>query len=222
MPPPSFNPDRTGRTMRACRSSSQAESFRARTTPKSWDQLVGNVEHSAALLGWGSDVLGFDTSRWTDHGWVHRLRVFVDPADVPRVRAAVKGRPARGVPRLADPLRVGRRARVVSCERRPARRMARTTTGLRRAPRPHDSPVADHSAAAAVRGRRAGRSSGTEPVNWSRCGRRSSGTRTTSGAGSSAASGGASTRRSRSSAEPPRSATGSARASWLHVSHETR
>ena len=66
------------------------------------------------------------------------------------------------------------------------------------------------------------KSSGTEPVSWSRSGRRSSGIRTTSGAGSSAANGGASTRRSRSSAEPPRSATGSARASWLHVSHETR
>lgn len=51
--------------------------------------LVADVEHSAALLGWGSDVLGFDTARSTDHGWGPRLRVFVDPADVPRVRAAV-------------------------------------------------------------------------------------------------------------------------------------
>ena len=31
--------------------------------------IVGNVPHSAALLGYGSDVLGFDTERSTDHGW---------------------------------------------------------------------------------------------------------------------------------------------------------
>ena len=52
--------------------------------------LVGDVQHSAALLGWGSDVLGFDTARSTDHGWGPRLRVFVvEASDVARVRAAV-------------------------------------------------------------------------------------------------------------------------------------
>jgi Domain of unknown function (DUF4037) len=44
--------------------------------------LVSNTPHSAALLGWGSDVLGFDTLRSTDHGWGPRLQVFVDEADV--------------------------------------------------------------------------------------------------------------------------------------------
>ena len=39
--------------------------------------IVGNVPHSAALLGYGSDVLGFDTERSTDHGWGPRLQVFV-------------------------------------------------------------------------------------------------------------------------------------------------
>jgi Domain of unknown function (DUF4037) len=39
--------------------------------------LVGDVPHAAGLLGWGSDVLGFDTSRSTDHGWGPRLQVFV-------------------------------------------------------------------------------------------------------------------------------------------------
>jgi hypothetical protein len=52
-------------------------------------ELVGDVEHSAALLGWGSDVLGLDTERSTDHGWGPRLRVFVDASEVERVRAAV-------------------------------------------------------------------------------------------------------------------------------------
>ena len=43
--------------------------------------LAGDVRHSAARLGWGSDVLGFDTPRSTDHGWGPRLQLFVDAAD---------------------------------------------------------------------------------------------------------------------------------------------
>ena len=44
--------------------------------------LVADVPHSAALLGWGSDVLGFDTDRSTDHGWGPRLQLFVGERDV--------------------------------------------------------------------------------------------------------------------------------------------
>lgn len=39
--------------------------------------LVGRA-HAAALLGWGSDVLGYDTVRSTDHGWGPRLVVLLD------------------------------------------------------------------------------------------------------------------------------------------------
>jgi hypothetical protein len=39
--------------------------------------LLADVPHSAAHLGWGSDVLGFDTERSTDHGWGPRLTIFV-------------------------------------------------------------------------------------------------------------------------------------------------
>jgi hypothetical protein len=39
-------------------------------------QLVGRP-HAAALLGWGSDVLGYDTARSTDHGWGPRLLIFL-------------------------------------------------------------------------------------------------------------------------------------------------
>jgi Domain of unknown function (DUF4037) len=52
--------------------------------------LVG-VRHSAAFIGWGSDVLGFDDLRSTDHGWGPRLQVFVAPDDVRRVASLVEG-----------------------------------------------------------------------------------------------------------------------------------
>jgi Domain of unknown function (DUF4037) len=44
--------------------------------------LLSGRLHSAALLGWGSDVLGYDTERSTDHGWGPRLLVIVELADV--------------------------------------------------------------------------------------------------------------------------------------------
>jgi hypothetical protein len=40
--------------------------------------LLTGVPHAAARLGSGSEVLGFDTARSTDHGWGPRLVVFVD------------------------------------------------------------------------------------------------------------------------------------------------
>ena len=40
--------------------------------------LLNGVPHSAALLGWGSDVLGYDTEQSVDHGWGPRLHIFVD------------------------------------------------------------------------------------------------------------------------------------------------
>ena len=43
--------------------------------------LLGGRPHAAALIGWGSDVLGYDTERSTDHGWGPRLLVFVDSDD---------------------------------------------------------------------------------------------------------------------------------------------
>ena len=45
-----------------------------------------HVVYSAARLGPGSDVLGFDTPRSTDHGWGPMLQVFVSEADHARYR----------------------------------------------------------------------------------------------------------------------------------------
>jgi Domain of unknown function (DUF4037) len=52
-------------------------------------RILQGTPHAAALLGWGSDVLGFDTARSVDHGWGPRLSVFVEPTDVAGIRAAV-------------------------------------------------------------------------------------------------------------------------------------
>jgi hypothetical protein len=52
--------------------------------------LLGDASHTAALLGWGSDVLGFDTIRSTDHGWGPRLQVFVEPEQVEPLQAVIE------------------------------------------------------------------------------------------------------------------------------------
>jgi Domain of unknown function (DUF4037) len=51
--------------------------------------LLGATPHGAALLGWGSDVLGYDTQRSVDHGWGPRLLIFVDDDAVLATREAV-------------------------------------------------------------------------------------------------------------------------------------
>lgn len=42
------------------------------------DRHVPALPYAAALIGDGSDVLGFDTEQSTDHGWGPRLRLFVE------------------------------------------------------------------------------------------------------------------------------------------------
>ena len=40
-----------------------------------------NLVYSAGLLGWGSDVLGFDTEQSMDHGWGPRMFIFLGEKD---------------------------------------------------------------------------------------------------------------------------------------------
>ena len=40
-----------------------------------------DLRHSAAHIGWGSDVLGFDTPMSMDHGWGPKVTLFLTPRD---------------------------------------------------------------------------------------------------------------------------------------------
>ena len=48
------------------------------------DQGFPRLRYAAALLGPGSEVLGFDTERSTDHDWGPRLQVFLGAEDAER------------------------------------------------------------------------------------------------------------------------------------------
>ena len=49
-----------------------------------FDEHAPGLPHSAALIGWGSEVLGFDSPRSTDHNWGPRCQVFIGHADADR------------------------------------------------------------------------------------------------------------------------------------------
>jgi hypothetical protein len=54
-----------------------ARQFYAEVVGPLLDQSFPGVPYSAALVGGGSDVLGFDSPRSTDHNWGPRLQVFL-------------------------------------------------------------------------------------------------------------------------------------------------
>lgn len=54
------------------------------------DHHVPDLVHSAALIGPGSEVLGFDSPRSTDHNWGPRLDLFLSAADRTRHGTAVE------------------------------------------------------------------------------------------------------------------------------------
>ena len=51
--------------------------------------LIAGQPHGAARIGPGSEVLGFDTPRSTDHGWGPQLQVFVEQPLADTVRASI-------------------------------------------------------------------------------------------------------------------------------------
>jgi hypothetical protein len=54
--------------------------------------------HSAALIGYGSEVLGYDTARSTDHEWGPRLLLFVAADDLAAHGDAIRATLARRLP----------------------------------------------------------------------------------------------------------------------------
>lgn len=53
------------------------------------DEYFPDLVHSAALMGYGSDVLGYDTPMSTDHNWGPRFQLFVAPTDYEHRREAI-------------------------------------------------------------------------------------------------------------------------------------
>lgn len=58
------------------------------------------LRHSAALLGPGSEVLGFDTEMSTDHDWGPRLLLFLEEEDHARLQAPLREALSHRLPRL--------------------------------------------------------------------------------------------------------------------------
>jgi hypothetical protein len=81
-----------------------ARQYYAEVVGPGLDQSFPGVPYSAALIGGGSDVLGFDSPRSTDHNWGPRLQVFLAPGhadlagDVRRVMAGRLPATFRGWP----------------------------------------------------------------------------------------------------------------------------
>ena len=53
------------------------------------DEHFPGLAHSAALMGYGSDVLGYDTAMSTDHNWGPRFQLFLSPQDYEHQRDAI-------------------------------------------------------------------------------------------------------------------------------------
>ena len=53
------------------------------------DAHFPQVSHSAALLGWGSEVLGYDDVRSSDHHWGPRFFLFLSPEDYKQYKNAI-------------------------------------------------------------------------------------------------------------------------------------
>jgi len=66
-----------------------ARLFYAETVRPLLDQHFPGLPHTAALIGAGSEVLGYDTARSTDHNWGPRLQVFLSSAAETQLRDSV-------------------------------------------------------------------------------------------------------------------------------------
>lgn len=57
-----------------------------------------DLRYAAALLGWGSEVLGYDSARSTDHNWGPRLQILTGDADAARYATEIDAMLDRRLP----------------------------------------------------------------------------------------------------------------------------
>ena len=57
-----------------------------------------NLRYSAALIGWGSEVLGFDTPMSRDHHWGPRVLLFLEPHDSRKLKHEISQSLANHLP----------------------------------------------------------------------------------------------------------------------------
>ncbi len=60
----------------------------------------GELKFSAALIGSGSEVLGFDTEMSSDHHWGPRVMMFLKPEDVSTYKDSISEKLSRELPRV--------------------------------------------------------------------------------------------------------------------------
>jgi hypothetical protein len=76
-----------------------AREFYATSVRPLLESQFPGLAYAAALLGPGSEVLGFDSQRSTDHDWGPRLQVFLGDSDAARYAAPSPPCSRAGCPR---------------------------------------------------------------------------------------------------------------------------
>ena len=90
------------------------------------DAEFPGLSHAAALIGYGSDVLGYHTARSTDHEWGPRVLLFLNDGDY----AALKVRIAETLRRKLPYAFLGYPTHFTAPDAEATRRMAAISSGL--------------------------------------------------------------------------------------------
>jgi hypothetical protein len=71
------------------------------------ESVLPREAYAAAFIGRGSDVLGFDSERSTDHDWGPRFQVFIDPGAAESALSSLDAELARRLPAEIEGFAVG-------------------------------------------------------------------------------------------------------------------
>ncbi len=66
-----------------------SEAFFNQVGKKILEKDFPNIKYSAALIGYGSDVIGFDTAMSTDHMWGPRFYIFLEEANFETIKQGI-------------------------------------------------------------------------------------------------------------------------------------